>query len=81
MSQEASLAIIAICCLLSVVAFVAVVVAAVLFVYKTKKSIVEKVDPILADAKAISTQAKDTVEGIAARVDSIGGRSRKQPRS
>jgi len=81
MSQEASLTVIAICCLLSVAAFVAVVVAAVVFVVKTKRSleakgkeIMDKVDPIVQDARAISTQAKETVDGIAARVDSIAGR-------
>jgi len=81
MSAETSLGIIAVCSLLSMLAFVGAVAIAIVFGYRTKRSleakgkeIMEKVDPIVQDARSISSQAKDSVDTLAARVDNIAGR-------
>ncbi len=81
MSTETSLAIIAICQLLATIAVVGLVVATILFVRNAKisleakgKEIMDKVDPIVQDAKSISSQTKNTVDILAARVDNISGR-------
>ncbi len=81
MSQEASLTIIALCSLLATFAVVGLVIATIVVARKAKNSleakgreIMDKVDPIVQDAKSISSQARDTVDTLAARVDNIAGR-------
>lgn len=88
MTPEASLTIIAICQLLGAIAFVALVIAIIVVIKKAKtaldsktKEIMDKVDPIIQDAKRISAQTKETVDTVAARVDSVAGKVEETARN
>jgi peptidoglycan hydrolase CwlO-like protein len=81
MTTEASLTIMAICQLLWTLAIVGLAIAILVTVKKAKTAVeaktqemMDKIDPIIADVKNISTQAKDTVDTLAARVDNVAGR-------
>jgi len=82
MNQETSLAIMAICQLVSMVAIVALVIGFYIMFIKMRKMIDEKVDealakvqPILDQATAVANQAKATADTIGAKVDSIANKA------
>ena len=82
MSQELSLAIMAICQFVSMLAIVALVIGFYIMFIKMKKMVDEKVDealakvqPILDQATAVANQAKATADTIGAKVDSIANKA------
>lgn len=78
MPDQTSLAIIAICQLITTIALVAAAVGIVMLLLSCKRMINKKMDeimdrvtPIVADAKSIAEQARETAEKVSEKVDSI----------
>jgi len=78
MSSEASLTTIAICQLLTTIAWIVVVAAIVYAVFAFKKLVQTKIDeamgrvqPVVDQAKAVAEQAKETAENVSSKIDSI----------
>jgi len=78
MPSETSLAIIAVCQLIITVALVAAAVGIVVVMLSFKRMInkkmdemMDRVEPIVKDAKSIAEQARETAEKVSEKVDSI----------